>query len=140
MDLFKMIDQVVPPMPPNLRWRVLITFMVIMLIANALWAWGWVPGLQGYAQSAQVQELQHQLTTVQSDTKASVDDIKRTQSTILARLIAGDIEAARVQQCRAIKEANRGAAEGWRVRLDGSLYEFRQLMQQAYNLRSCDEY
>lgn len=140
MDLFKMIDQVVPTMPASLRWRVLISFMVVLLIANALWAWGLVPGLQGYAQAAQVQTVQQQLTAVQQDTKLAVDDIKRGQSVILARLIAGDIEAARVQQCRSIKEKQPGAAEGWRVRMYASLYEYSQVAGHEYRLRSCDEY
>lgn len=138
--LDKMIDKVLPPDTPEGRWRTIITLFSIALAAATLVGWGLVPGLQGFAQTVTVQSVEHKLEEVQRKTDESIARIEATQSVILVRLIASDLEAARASQCKALEDKNTGAAQGWRTRLDASLYEYRVSSGREYPLRGCGEY
>lgn len=138
--LDKMIDKVLPPGDPLSRWRTVMSFVTLALVAGVGWGWGLIPGLQGFAQTPTVAAIEAKLAEVQSKTDQSIARIEHTQSVILVRLIASDLEAARANQCEALGNKNTGAAQGWRVRLDASLYEYRLNAGRDYALRPCTEY
>jgi hypothetical protein len=117
-----------------------MAILVMLLGVHAAWAIGWIPGLDGFAQSHQVVVLEKNLENNAVQYKAGIEDIKKTQEMILTRLIASDVEAARGAQCRALADKNPSGAQGWRVRLDSALYEYRVTAGRDYLLRPCDEY
>jgi len=122
---------ILPPLEntPLGKWRMAVAGAVCAFSFHVAWACGWVPGLQGFALA---DDARVQVQTVQQ--------LQQGQNTILVRLIAGDIEAARQQQCRAIQTNNRAAADGWAVSLNSSLREYLTLAGREYVLRSCEEY
>lgn len=113
----------------------------MMLIAfHVAWACGWVPGLEGFAQSSKLEEVKTQIISLRDENEKTVQSINVTQTAILVRLIRSDIETARAQQCRAIREGNPTAAEGWRYKMQVGLNEYLSSTGQGYALRGCDEY
>lgn len=140
MDFVKIVEKILPPMDALQTWRVTIVIGLGLLGIHAAWAIGWIPGLDGFAQTGQVAEIRKAVEETKKSTEDSVAQIQMTQNTILARIIASDVERAREAQCRAISEKNQAGVQGWRVRLDGSLYEYRVTAGRDYVLRPCDEY
>jgi hypothetical protein len=141
MDWFVAVfEKLFPPMSALQTWRVMMAIFIMLLSVHALWAIGWIPGLDGFAQTHQIVSIQKEIEDNASEYKSSFNKIEQTQNTILARLIASDIETARGHQCKAIADRNTSGASGWRVRLDAALYEYRFAAGRDYPLRSCDEY
>lgn len=138
--LDKMIDKILPPGDPMARWRTVMSTVTLGLAAAIAIGWSLVPGLPGFAQTPALDALRHEMEQGQNETKASIARIETTQSVILVRLIASDLESARSNQCKALSEKNTGAAQGWRERLDASLYEYRLSAGRDYPLRPCSEY
>lgn len=140
VDFVKVVTTILPPMSPMQTWRVLVAIGLMMAGVHVAWACGYIPGLAGFAQTAQVEQIKKTVDDGQKKTEQSVEAIKQTQGVILTRLIASDVESARASQCKALAEGNQAAAQGWRVRLDASLYEYRYNAQRDYVLRPCSEY
>jgi hypothetical protein len=141
MDWFvSLIEKLFPPMSAIQTWRTLMAILVMALCLQAAAAMGWVPGMHGYAQIQQVAELKEKIEANAAGYKSSIDKIESTQNVILARILASDIETARSLQCKSIAERNTSAVQGWRVRLDASMYEYRTVSGREYTLRPCDEY
>lgn len=138
--LLSIFEKVLPPMSRVQTWRTVMAVMVLALCVHAAWAIGWIPGLDGFAQSATVVELKTNLERNVEGYKESISKIEETQNSILARLIASDIEFARGAQCNALAEKNVAGASGWRVKLDSALYEYRSITRRDYSVRPCDEY
>lgn len=135
-----LFTKIFPPMSPIQTWRTVIAMCVIALIVNMAIARSWIPGTDGFAQNSSVAGIKTTMEQNAATYKQSITDVQHTQTVILLRLIVGDIESARVQQCKALKEHNTGAAEGWRVRLYSAMYEYQQASGQTYALRDCNEY
>lgn len=140
MDFIKVVEKLLPPMSPLQTWRVIVVILLGALGVHAAWAIGWIPGLDGFAQQAQVRHIEDKIEQNRVVYTQSIEEVQATQSSILVRLIAADVERAREAQCKALTERNTGAAQGWRVRLDSSLFEFRVQAGRDYVLRPCDEY
>lgn len=140
VDPLEFLSKIFPPMTAMQTWRVTMALFMMLLGIQAAWAIGWIPGLDGFAQTHQVAAIQKTVEENATEYKTSISKIENTQNTILARLIASDIENARSFQCKAIAERNTSGAQGWRVRLDAALYEYRFIAGRDYLLRTCDEY
>ena len=108
----------------------LITMSIVFLFfGHVAWAMGILPGLDGFAQSAELAE---------QDKK--IERVLDTQSEILTRIVAQSIEDARYRQCYILKEGGGDAAEGWARSLTASLEEYRNRTGREYQLRPCNEY
>ena len=138
--LISVFEKLLPPMSALQTWRVIMAILVMLLGIQAAWAIGWLPGLDGFAQTGQVTMIQKTIENNSTEYKSSIAKIENTQSMILARLIASDIEMARGAQCKALTERNNAGASGWRVRLDAAMYEYRISAGRDYLLRPCNEY
>lgn len=127
------LSAIIPPAEANpralARWRLSMAAFVFAFCFHVAWACGYIPGLPGFAQA---RDLTEQRTLVQQ--------VSEGQEAILVRLIRADIESARQQQCRALRENNRAAAEGWAVSLRTALAEYQSLAGAEYRLRECSEY
>lgn len=139
MDI-KNVVEILPPMTANMRWRTLVSIAIIALMFHVFWSMGLVPGLEGYAQTTQIQSVEKKLDDNSAKYTAAIEDVRRSQTNIIVRLIASDAENARTQQCKALKEKRPDAAEGWRARLLSSLAEYQQAAGYGYRLRDCTEY
>lgn len=141
MDWFiTLFEKVFPPMSALQTWRTIMACLVLLLCFHAAWAIGWIPGLDGFAQSHQIISMQKTMEDNAEGYKNSIDKIEASQSAILARIIALDIEAARQAQCKSLAEHNSAGAQGWRVRLDAAMYEYRLTAHRDYVVRPCNEY
>lgn len=138
--LVTLFEKFFPPMTAIQTWRVMMGLVALFVCFHILWAANFIPGLDGFAQTNQITQIKNDVQTLGEENKKAIAQINQTQNVILARLIASDIEAARASQCRALAERNSSGAQGWRVRLDSALYEYRLTAGRDYNLRPCDEY
>jgi hypothetical protein len=140
IDPLAALEKVLPPMTRLQTWRVTMALGLMLGMFHIAWACGWVPGLEGFAQSYVVKSIEQRIADFETSNKLTVEQINRKQDNIIVRLIRSDIEEARAQQCIAIKDRNTGAAEGWRARLQVALNEYYSTTGAGYALRGCDEY
>ncbi len=84
-DIVKLVEKMLPPLSPLDTWRTLVAITVMLLCVHAAWAIGWIPGLDGFAQTSSVASIRSTMETNAAGYKQAIVDVQRTQNTILQR-------------------------------------------------------
>lgn len=123
-----LIGHIWPPPHPDPRqqqWQIGITmlglFTAVGIAVLALASTSNIPGVQGFAQAADMAKLQ------------------QTAQGIEVRLIAQDIYEARKEQCRAVEAHDGLSKPGAQRRLSQLMEDYQRATGHEYRLPDCDE-